>query len=98
MHSHITPHNFIDGTDGFERVKSSEDIFIPIRSKFSRHDTMNGYVRYESSVILPTHLGLKATTTGGGVAFLRLHNHLNSEICRKDTPARSAKNQRHSFK
>lgn len=98
MHSHITLRNFIDGTDGFDRVKSSEDIFIPIRSKFSRHDTMNGYVRYESSVILPAHLGLKAMTTDGDVAFLRLHNHLNSEICRKDTPARSAKNQRHPIK
>jgi len=60
MHSHITPHNFIDGTDGFERVKSSEDIFIPIRSKFSRHDTMNGYVPYESSVIFTYSPGIES--------------------------------------
>ena len=60
MHSHITLRNFIDGTDGFERVKSSEDIFILIRSKFSRHDTMNGYVRYESSVIFACPPGIES--------------------------------------
>ena len=59
MHSHITLRNFIDGTDGFDRVKSSEDIFILIRSKFSRHDTMNGYVRYESSVIFAYSPGVE---------------------------------------
>ena len=59
MHSHITLRNFIDGTDGFDRVKSSEDIFILIRSKFSRHDTMNGYVRYESSVIFSYSPGVE---------------------------------------